>query len=61
MNYKSLTPITGMIQNVSQTPGDCCNQMVSLVTSNGPVNFMISADTLIIDSTRLRPGMMIAD
>lgn len=60
MNYKSLTPITGMIQNVSQTPGDCCNQMVSLVTSNGPVNFIISADTLIIDSTRLRPGMMIA-
>lgn len=60
MNYKSLTPITGMIQNVSQTPGDCCNQMVSLITSNGPVNFMISADTLIIDNTRLRPGMLVA-
>lgn len=59
MNYKSLTPITGIIQNVSQTPGACCNQMISLVTSNGPVNFIVSADTFIIDSTRLRPGMMI--
>lgn len=59
MNYKSLTPITGIIQNVSQTPGACCNQMISLVTSNGPVNFIVSADTFIIDSTRLRPGLMI--
>lgn len=59
MNYKSLTPVTGIIQNVSQTPGACCNQMISLVTSNGPVNFIVSADTFIIDNTRLRPGMMI--
>lgn len=59
MNYKSLTPITGMIQNVSQTPRDCCNQMISLVTSNGPVNFIVSANTFIIDNTRLRPGIMI--
>lgn len=59
MNYKSLTPITGIIQNVSQTPGACCNQMISLVTSNGPVNFIVSADTFIIDNTRLRPGLMI--
>lgn len=59
MNYKSLTPITGIIQNVSQTPGACCNQMISLVTSNGPVNFIVSAGTFIIDNTRLRPGLMI--
>lgn len=60
MNYNSLTPITGIIQNISQTPGDCCNQRISLVTPNGPVNFMISANTFIIDSRRLGPGMMVA-
>lgn len=59
MNYESLLPITGMIQNISQTPGDCCTQMVSLRTSNGPVNFMVSANTIVIDNTRLRTGMRV--
>ena len=60
MNYEFLIPIIGTIRNISQTPGDCCTQMISLTTSNGPVNFIISANTFIIDSTRLRPGMTIA-
>lgn len=60
MNYESLVPIIGIIQNVSQTPGDCCTQVVSLNTSNGPVNMIISANTFVIDNVRLRPGMAIA-
>lgn len=60
MNYESLTPIMGIIRNISQTPGDCCNQRISLTTTDGPVNFIISANTFIIDNTRLRPGMAVA-
>ncbi len=60
MNYESLLPVIGIIQNISQSPEDCCNQIVSLNTSNGPVNMIISANTFIIDSTRLRPGMAVA-
>ena len=60
MNYESLLPIIGIIRNISQTPGNCCSQMISLSTVDGPVNFIISANTFIIDNTRLRPGMAIA-
>ncbi len=59
MNYNSLVPVTGMIQNVSQTPGDCCNQQMSLLTPDGPVNFTISSNTVVIDNMRLRPGMLV--
>lgn len=60
MNYESLTPIIGIIRNISQIPGDCCNQRISLTTANGPVNFIISANTFVIDNTRLRQGMAVA-
>ena len=60
MNYRSLVPVTGVIQNVSRMPGECCSQMVSLNTADGQVDFVVSADTLVIDSMRLRPGMAVA-
>lgn len=60
MNYENLAPVTGIIQSISQTPNDCCTQQISLLTNDGPVNIIISANTFIIDSRRLRPGMMIA-
>lgn len=60
MNYESLLPIVGIIRNISQTPGDCCRQMISINTMNGPVNFILSANTVVVDNTRLRPGMAIA-
>lgn len=60
MNYESLLPIVGIIRNISQTPGNCCNQMISINTTNGPVNFVLSASTVVVDNTRLRPGMAIA-
>lgn len=59
MNYQFLTPVTGIIQNISQTPGECCSQRMSLISPNGPVNFIISSNTVVIDNTRLRPGMTV--
>ncbi len=59
MNYNALIPVTGIIQNISQTSRDCCTQQMSLLTPDGPVNFMISANTTIVDNTRLRSGMSV--
>lgn len=60
MNYQALVPVIGMIRNISQMPGDCCNQMVSINTPNGLNNFVISPNTAIIGNTRLRSGMPVA-
>lgn len=57
MNYESLIPVTGIIQNISQMPNDCCNQMVTVNTRNNINNFVLSSNTTVIDSTRLRPRM----
>ena len=57
MNYENLTPVTGIIRNISQVPRDCCNQMVTVTTPNGINNFMLSPNTLIIRNTQLRTGM----
>lgn len=55
-NYQS---IVGTIQNI--IGGDnCCTQMVSLMTDSGTVNFIVSAQTIVIDNVRLRRGMRIA-
>ena len=42
MNYENLIPVTGIIRNIAQTPGNCCNQMVTVNTPNGINNFMLS-------------------
>ncbi|MFG6384241.1 MAG: hypothetical protein K1V96_08300 [Lachnospiraceae bacterium] len=60
MNYQAFVPVPGIIRNISQIPNDCCNQMVSITTPNGPNNFFISSKTIVIGDTRLRPGMPIA-
>lgn len=55
-NYQS---VTGIIQNIRR--GDnCCTQMVSLMTDDGTVNLIVSAQTTVIDNVRLRRGMRIA-
>lgn len=60
MNYQSLVPVIGIIRNISQMPGNCCNQMLSLNTPQGQVNFVISANTSVIGNTRLRSRMAVA-
>lgn len=57
MDVTSYLPVTGTILSVSQM--NCCNQILSLKTSDGIVQFVISPETLVIDSTNLRTGMRI--
>lgn len=58
MVYTNLVPIVGVILNI--TGSGCCNQMISLRTEDGIVNFVISSGTNVIDSRQLRPGMRVA-
>lgn len=57
MNYENLIPVTGIVRNISQTPGNCCNQMVTVSTPNGINNFLLSSGTAVIGNTQLRTGM----
>lgn len=58
MVYTNLVPIVGVILNI--TGSGCCNQMISLRTEDGIINFVISSATNVIDSRQLRPGMRVA-
>ncbi len=58
MNYRNLVPVVGVILNI--TGSGCCNQMISIRVEEGIVNFVISAETYVIDSRQLRPGMRVA-
>lgn len=58
MFSSTLRLITGYIQTISPMQ-DCFSSLVSLTTVNGPVNFIVSSSTIIIDSTPLTPGMLI--
>ena len=59
MAYRNFEPIIGTIINMARG-NDCCSQMMSLRTENGIVNFMITPETRIIDSRRLRSGLRVA-
>lgn len=59
MAYSNYEPVTGTIMNLSGG-NDCCNQMMSVYTGNGIVNFMIGPQTRVIDSRQLRRGMQVA-
>lgn len=56
MDYQN---ITGIIQNITRGTS-CCNMMISLRTDTGIVNFMLTGNTIVIDSIRLHRGMRIA-
>lgn len=58
MNYINLVPVVGVILNI--TGSGCCNQMITIRAEEGVVNFVISAETHVIDSSQLRPGMRVA-
>lgn len=59
MPYTNFVPVIGTISSVMQGT-DCCSQTISLRTENGTVNFVVMADTLIIDNRQLRRGMRVA-
>ncbi|MCX4269987.1 MAG: hypothetical protein OSJ62_15190 [Lachnospiraceae bacterium] len=52
-------PVIGTILNINRG-NTCCSQMMSVRTENGIINFTVNAETLVIDSRQLRPGMQIA-
>ena len=60
MQYQSFIPVSGTVLSIRRQTGDCCWQMMSLQTENGPVNFVLSPQTLVLDSVRIRPGMRVA-
>lgn len=57
MDPTSLIPVIGTILSVSQM--DCCNQILTLNTSDGIIQFVITPNTYVVDSTSLRAGMRI--
>ena len=60
MPNSTLIPIDGIIQNISTPTDDCCQQQVTIRNSQGVYNFIVDADTYIVGSIRLRPGMTVA-
>lgn len=59
MAYENYQQVTGVITEINRG-NSCCSQMVSVRTNSEGINFIVSADTRIIDSVRLRRGMRIA-
>ena len=59
MAYEAYGQINGVIREI-QRGESCCSQLIRLDTENGEVQFSVSADTMVIDSVRLRKGMRIA-
>ena len=51
--------ITGIIERIASLQNQCCNQLVSLRTPNGTINFVLSPGTYVVDNTPLRPGMRV--
>lgn len=59
MYQTSYVPIYGIVESVNQIPNNCCQQLVTIRTENGSVNFIISQNTYVIDQVHLHPGMHI--
>lgn len=59
MPYRNFVPVIGTILNIVRGT-DCCSQMMSLTTSKGIVNFIVTPETAVVDSRRLRSGMRVA-
>ena len=59
MENLNLIPISGMIQRIERVPNDCCQQMITVRNEDGITRLIISADTFVIDTVRLRLGMQI--
>lgn len=55
----SFISVSGIVKNITSQWNDCCQQTVSLLTTDGPVNIIISGNTYVADSTRIRPGMQV--
>ena len=59
MRLPTLTPVSGTILNISPVSRECCSQLISLRTSDGVINLMVTTDTYVMDCARLRAGMRV--
>lgn len=59
MDYSNFVPVVGTVVSVNRGT-ECCNQIMSVRSENGIVNFIVAPETVIIDSRQIRPGMRIA-
>lgn len=57
MANSTYTPVTGTIQGVTTLSASCCDQLLTLATTDGVVTFVISSDTYITNNIQLRRGM----
>lgn len=60
MPVQSYTPVYGRILSITTSQEDCCQKQISLLTESGPVNLLLTPDTYVVNSMRLRIGMEIA-
>lgn len=56
----SFIGIFGTITRITPMRNQCCNSMVTLNTSDGTINVIVSSETFVIDQVTLRPGMQVA-
>ena len=56
----SLVPVVGTIRSVENMEGNCCNKMITIWSPEEEVKFVLSPDTVVIDSIPLRAGMYVA-
>ena len=53
------TGITGIIERIAPIRSECCNQIVSIRTLDGMINFILSPGTYVVDNAPLRTGMRV--
>lgn len=59
MENLNLVPIAGIILTVQPMMNECCQQIITLQNSEGIHQFIISADTYVVDMVRMRAGMTV--
>lgn len=59
MQSSTLTPINGVIQSISPLENDCCSRLITLSTTDGPVNIALTSTTYVVQESRLRAGMTV--
>lgn len=55
-----LIPVVGRVWKVEDSGEDCCSRILSIQTPEEEMDFVLSEDTIVIDSIPIRSGMRIA-
>ena len=57
MPAMNLIPVNGIVVSITPFGDDCCEQQVSIRTTEGINNFIVGPETYVQNNVRLRPGM----